>query len=85
MRLPFILLSTHVEQLLAKDQMFFEVELEDLDDGMAASTFVNSREYRNYPLVQACHPVGETVVPVSLYSDGVAVGEDPHRDSLYVV
>lgn len=85
MRLPFILLSTHMEQLIAKDPAYFEVEVMPIDPDIAASTFVNSREYRNHPLVQECCALGETVVPVALYSDGVAVGEDPHKDSSYVV
>ena len=85
MRLPFILLSTHIEQLIAKDEFYFEVDVREQEPGIAASTFVRSREYVNHALVQACHPLGETVVPVGLYSDGVAVGEEPHVDSLYVV
>ncbi len=85
MRLPFILLSTHVEQLLGKDGSYFEIELGVRKEEVAASSFISSREYINHDLVQACFPLGETVVPAGLYSDGVSVGMDPHADSLYVV
>ena len=85
MRLPFILLSTHIEQLLSKDGSYFEVEMQEQPADVAASDFVHSREYVNHALVQACWPLGETVVPTGLYSDGVSVGCDPHKDSLYVI
>ena len=70
---------------LPRTTFFLEIELGNLDGAAAASTSVNSRGYRNHPLVQSCHPSGEAVVPGSLYSDGVTVGESPHQDSLYVV
>lgn len=85
MKLPFILLSTHIEQLIAKDQYYFEADLRRPDGDIAASSFLNSREYINHELVQHCYPLGETVVPVGLYSDGISVGMDPHGDSLYAV
>ena len=85
MRLPFILLSTHVKQILAKDPHYFEVDIGHQREGVAASDFVKSREYINHGLVQSSHPLGETVVPVGLYCDGIAVGADPHADSLYVI
>ena len=85
MRLPFILLSTHIKQLLAKDPYYFEVEMRPQKEGVAASDFLKSREYINHGLVQASYPLGETVIPVGLYCDGIAVGADPHADSLYVV
>ena len=84
MKLPFMLLSSHIDQILAKDPLYFEIGLEELGSGIAASSFTASREYRNHRLVQASFPMGETVVPVGLYSDGVAIGKDHYNDSFYM-
>lgn len=82
---PFVLISTMVEKLLEKDPSFFEVHLEPLDPDVVASSFVLSPEYLLHEHVQDCAQRGETVVPVSLYSDGMKVCCDQHPDSLYAI
>ena len=85
MQLPFALLSTTVSKCLAADPNHFEIALEPVPPNVAASSFVNSPEYRNHDLVREVQGTGETVVPVGLYSDGVKVGEAPHEDSIYAI
>ena len=46
---------------------------------------VNSPLYLNHPLVRHCQPLGQQVLPVSLYSDGISVTADPYEDTLYVI
>ena len=73
MRHPFVLISTIVEKVLQNDEYYFEVEIAPQADGIVASSFTRSPEYLGHPLVQECSVRGETVVPISLYSDGVKV------------
>ena len=44
MLLPFVLVSTMVEKLLAADDLFFEIELAGNETGTAASSFIKSPE-----------------------------------------
>ena len=83
MRHPFVLISTIVEKVLQNDEYYFEVEIAPQADGIVASSFTRSPEYLGHPLVQECSVRGETVVPISLYSDGVKVCCDSHPDTLY--
>ena len=46
---------------------------------------VNSPLYLNHPLVRQCQPLGQQVLPLSLYSDGISVTADPYEDTLYVI
>lgn len=80
---PFSLLSSHVERILAEDISFFEVRAEPVSANTVASSFVNSRIYQNHPLVQERCPLGETILPVSMYWDGLSIGSDPYEDTLY--
>jgi len=85
MKLPFALLSTHVQHILHRDPEYFKVRILDRAPDIAAADFLKSREYVNHAFVQDCWLRGETVIPVGLYSDGVSVCADPHADSLYVI
>jgi len=82
---PFVLISTIVEKCLARDEHFFEVVETPTAADVVASSFVNSPEYQTHPLVLACKGSGITVVPISLYSDGIKVCCDTHPDSLYAI
>eukprot|EP00959_Pyramimonas_sp_CCMP1952_P073954 1545791-Pyramimonas_sp.AAC.1 len=68
---PFILLSTHIQQLYAADDAFFEIE-EQPANSQVVSNLINSPEYQNHGLVNHLRGSGETVVPVGFYADGVA-------------
>ena len=68
---------------MQNDEYYFEVEIAPQADGIVASSFTRSPEYLGHPLVQECSVRGETVVPISLYSDGVKVCCDSHPDTLY--
>ena len=72
---PFILPSTHVAKLVETNISFFEVAALDNPEGVVASSFVASPEYKEHPLVKELQGV-ETVVPMGFYADGVAVGSD---------
>ena len=82
---PFALLNSHVEQLLEEDWSYFEVHCEPVNENTVASSFVNSPHYQRHPLVQSCTPVGETVVPVTMCEDGIAIGSSKFPDTLYVI
>ena len=68
---PFVLPSTIVEKCLEKDEYFFQIHRSPIADDVEASKLINSPEYLSHELVQECLPRGETVIPMSLYSDGL--------------
>ena len=80
---PFVLVSTMVEKLLQKDEFFFELQQAPLEDCTAASSFTNSPAYLGHPLVKELQGTGETVLPCSIYSDGIKVCCDNHPDTRY--
>ena len=82
---PFVLPSDVVAKSLASDEFFFEVDRCAAQPGATVSTFLSSPEYLGHDLVKSLDGTGETVVPMGLYSDGVAVGSNIHTDSLYVI
>ena len=82
---PFSLISRRVMRTLAKDGGYFEVNSKSVDPSIVASSFTNSPLYREHPLVQQAAQVGETVVPLSFYSDGISIASSPHEDTLYTI
>ena len=66
MRHPFVLISTIVAKCLQSDVYFFEVDASPIGSDTVASSFINSPQYSDHPLVQQCRTTGETVVPISL-------------------
>ena len=75
---PFALLSDHIEREYAKDNTYF-------DPHPQVSSFLDTAEYRQHPLVQMCEGTDTVVVPFSIYGDGVQVTEAPLENTLYVV
>ena len=80
---PFNLISNMIGNIHARDGHFFEHAHVDPQPGVAASSFTNSPEYLNHPLVRECSGTGVSVFPICIYSDGVKVCCDSHPDSLY--
>ena len=79
---PFNLISTMIENINAKDEYYFEIGPAAEKANVAASSFINSPEYSEHPLVQETSGTGETIIPGCIYSDGVKVCCDFHPDSL---
>ena len=82
---PFALLSDRVEQILDCNPSFFDIRFEAVAADAVASDFLHSPEYNTHPLVQACAGTGKSVVPVSVYADGVSVANDPFEDTVYAI
>ena len=80
---PFSLLSNRVARILEYSPEFLEIHVEPVAEDVVASDFLHSQEYKNHPLVQRALVHGGTVLPISVYSDGVAVANDPYQDTLY--
>ena len=82
---PFALLSDRIEQILERDPSYFNICLEEVAADTVASDFLHSPEYRAHPLVQECANADKHVFPVSVYSDGVRVANDPYEDTVYAI
>ena len=79
------LLSHRIERILEHDPSYFDIKLEAVGADAVASDFLHSPEYNQHPFVQRCSNTCASVVPVSVYSDGVSVSNDPFQDTVYFI
>ena len=68
-----------LKKYIAIEPGFLNVEVEDLQPGVAAGGFMASPEYKEHPMV------GGVVFPLGLYCDGIQIGQPPHTDTLYAI
>ncbi len=85
LNIRFSLVSDRIERILKADPNYFDIELEAADADVVASDFLHSQEYNQHPLVQQCANTNGNVIPVSVYSDGVSVSNDPFQDTVYTM